>query len=890
MLVSLNSTKQQIYNNINQQKKTNDINATTLDAQKTKPSLQSYLQNISAFNKLNINFGAQSTTNTVIQRYNEFKPNIIPDKYQVQAAEAIERGDTLVLTAPTGTGKTLVGEYAIHKNLKNGDRTYYTTPLKALTNQKLDDFMHEFGNIGIMTGDIKSNTTMPTIVMTTEIYQNMLSCSQQDNENMPNKPHSVVLDEFHYMNDYDRGAAWEEAIMLSPSDTQLIALSATVANSDKIAQWMQHINPKKHVTRIDVPPEERHVPLKFYSFDASGMNRMFSKQIDLKELSRTLHQNNVPERTNQILTELAKHLHPDKTSSPQEGMSALLELYHYDTNAKINTDDLISKLEKQYIPKEEAEQIALTLANKTSPLSNEISPYPREKGDNAKINSEAVNSLLDHLHGIKKSDSSKMPAIVFVFSKKDCERLADEYSDHINTTRTKLDSKKVKKKHQELFAQTNRREKRERIEQIKQKIKEYEDNGIVLGTEFNNKARKYLYNGVAIHNAGMLPGYKKLIEELFREKLIDVVFSTETLSAGINMPAKTTVLTSLYKPVSTSTEGTYGIKKRPLTANEYQQMTGRAGRRGIDKVGNVVILAESEKDYKLAQKLTIAKPDEVTSKLDMSYRLLIDLLKKNNGYYSEKMADDFLDRSFLVFNSENPQETKEKSVQKLNNLKNIMEELGFIEKYEDGTYNITLKGSLVSNIRGTNELLLSELVAGGMFFDMSPEEMLGIVGSLSSPQILQDQQQQINRSHKKQKDQENSTLNESFEIMKRVGQKINSLQLRYLGLDSLSEEIHIDTNYAKYIMQWAQPTEDNSKHWEDIITEMENRQLIKFEGDFFKSLKSTINLLKQIEELSKEASNQTQGTESKYYKDVANTAEQAIELINKSPVKDDLMS
>lgn len=887
MLVSLNSINlQQIYNNKYQHKYTKK----TITQNNTNASLQTYLQNLSSFNKLGITFGSQTETDRVIKRYKEFKPHITPDKYQILAAEAIERGDSLVLTAPTGTGKTLVGEYAIHKNMENGNRTYYTTPLKALTNQKLEDFTQEFGDVGIMTGDIKHNITMPTIVMTTEIYQNMLSSSQQDNETMPDKPHSVVVDEFHYMNDTDRGAAWEEAIMLSPSDTQLIALSATVANSDKIAQWMQHINPSKHVTSIDVPPEERHVPLKFYSFDASGMNPMFSKKIDLKELSKTLHLENIPDRTNQILEELAQYLHPDKKNTPQEGLSALLELYHYDTNAKIGTDDLVAKLEKQYIPKEDAEKIALTLANITTPLEKSISPYPKKKGDTSKINSEAVNSLLDHLHGIKKSDSSKMPAIVFVFSKKDCERLAEEYSEHIDATRSKLDSKKVKKKHQEQFAQTSRREKRERMELIKQKIKEYEDNGIVLGTEFNNKARKCLYNGVAIHNAGMLPGYKRLIEELFRERLIDVVFSTETLSAGINMPAKTTVLTSLYKPVSIPTEGIDGIKRRPLTANEYQQMTGRAGRRGIDKVGNVVILTETEKDYKLAQQLAVAEPDKITSKLDMSYRLLINLLKKNNGHYSPEMADEFLDRSFLVFNSDNPQETKDKSLRKLNGLKNIMEELGFIEKRSDGTYNIPLKGSLVSDIRGTNELLLSELIAGGMFFGMAPEDMAGIVGSLCAPQIYQDPHKTNQSPHKKQQNEENQTLNKSFAIMKREGQKINNLQLKYLGLDSLSDEINIDSNYAKYIMQWAQPSENNSELWQNTITEMEEKGLIKFEGDFFKSIKSTVNLLRQVEKLSQDASKQTQGCESQYYNDVASTAEQAIELLNKSPVKDDLIS
>ena len=216
-----------------------------------------------------------------------------------------------------------------------------------------------------------------------------------------------------------------------------------------------------------------------------------------------------------------------------------------------------------------------------------------------------------------------------------------------------------------------------------------------------------------------------------------------------------------------------------------------------------------------------------------------------------------------------------------------MEEFGFIEKNNDGTYNISLKGSLVPEVKGINAIILSELIAEGMFFDLDPKELIGIIGSLSTTQIKHDQ----SRIKPKQKQaKENTKLNSAFAKTEQLCQKLNNLQSINLDPDSIAENVSISQDYAKYIMQWAEESEDNSTQWRDIITEMEHQQLIKFEGDFFKSVKNTINILKQVQELSIKAANQTKGLESSCHKNTATKAKQAIELLNKSPVIDDLMS
>ena len=195
------------------------------------------------------------------------------DDFQKEACEYISNGESVVVCAPTGAGKTVIAEHAIHCALKSGDRVFYTTPLKALSNQKFNDFSQKYGadKVGLLTGDSSFNRDAQIVVMTTEVFRNMLYCTNFGSitDNMQ-KVKYVVLDEVHYMNDEERGTVWEESIIYCPTNVQIIALSATVANADKLTEWINTVHSKTKLVNTDFRP----VPLRFYYFDSSQPNTL----------------------------------------------------------------------------------------------------------------------------------------------------------------------------------------------------------------------------------------------------------------------------------------------------------------------------------------------------------------------------------------------------------------------------------------------------------------------------------------------------------------------------------------------------------------------------------------------------------------------------------------
>ena len=422
----------------------------------------------------------------------ETKTPYKPDIFQEASGMNLYLGNDVLVTAPTGTGKTAIAEYVITKNLKDGKRTFYTTPLKALSNEKFRDFSKIYGeeNVGLLTGDTKINTTAPIIVMTTEVYRNMTASNlfnfDKNSEDMSKDLKTVIFDELQYLGDVDRGGIWEQSIMFTPKNVQILSLSATIGNNVDINNWIAstkgrkgiaitpqrgYLANKKEVLEtvlINVPPENRHVPLTF-------------------------------------------------------------EIEH--AAAEIKIPKGVSKKQKILAKKEGARRSQTMFAK------------PRD---------EAYKTLTKKLH-----NENKLPAIYFVFSKKECRHLLK----YLSTESELLTTEKEQKE----------------IENI---INKYKEQGIYLGESLNQDALK---KGYAIHNAGLLPSQKQLIEELFQKKLVKVVLATETLSAGINMPAKTTVISSPRKPSSTTDGG--DDHKRNLTPNEFHQMAGRAGRRGIDTEG-----------------------------------------------------------------------------------------------------------------------------------------------------------------------------------------------------------------------------------------------------------------------------------------------------------------
>jgi superfamily II RNA helicase len=439
------------------------------------------------------------------------------DSFQLQAVEALDQGKSVVVCAPTGSGKTLIGEYAIYRALSHGKRVFYTTPLKALSNQKLRDFREQFGpdNVGLLTGDSSINRDAPVVVMTTEIFRNMLYGTRiGETGTTLQEVEAVVLDECHYMNDRQRGTVWEESIIYCPPEIQLLALSATVENSDQLTDWLQKVHGP---TRL-IYSTFRPVPLEVHHYNGTG-------------------------------------------------------LYPLLNDAKTGLNPRFKSRRK--------------------PPGRRPQRGPRER-----VSLAAVVSQLQ--------EKDMLPAIYFIFSRRGCDRAIDEVSALSLVSEAEA-------------------------EQLKTRIDTF--------LAWNPDAARAgqvgpLYRGIAAHHAGILPLWKGLVEELFQAGLIKVVFATETLAAGINMPARTTVISSLSKRTDTG--------HRLLTASEFLQMAGRAGRRGMDKQGHVVTVETPFEGAREAAYLATVGPDPLVSQFSPSYGMVLNLLQT----HTLEEARELIERSF----------------------------------------------------------------------------------------------------------------------------------------------------------------------------------------------------------------------------------------------------
>lgn len=440
------------------------------------------------------------------------------DDFQQQAIAALEANRSVVVSVPTGSGKTLIGEYAIYRALKRGRRVFYTTPLKALSNQKFRDFRSRFGpeQIGLLTGDVSVNRDAPVLVMTTEIFRNMLYGTPigQVGTSLTGVE-AVVLDECHYMNDRQRGTVWEESIIYCPAAIQLVALSATVANSDQLTDWLNQIHGPTDLIYSDFRP----VPLQLHFCSPKGLFPL---------------------------------------------------LNHNQT-----------KINPRLQPK-----------------------HPRARASGRRDGRPESLSLAYVLSQLQKRDM--LPAIYFIFSRRGCNQAVAEASS-INLV--------------------NPQEAEQLKRQVDDFLARHPETHWVGGI-------KPLYRGIAAHHAGLLPLWKGFVEELFQQGLIKVVFATETLAAGINMPARTTVISSLSK----RTDGGH----RLLNPSEFLQMAGRAGRRGMDPVGHVVTVQTPFEGAQEAAYLGTAGADPLVSQFTPSYGMVLNLLQT----HTPEEAKELIERSF----------------------------------------------------------------------------------------------------------------------------------------------------------------------------------------------------------------------------------------------------
>ena len=455
------------------------------------------------------------------------------DPFQVAACHAVEEGSGVLVAAPTGAGKTVVGEFAAHLALKLGKKCFYTTPIKALSNQKYSEFVAMFGEdrVGLLTGDTSINGEADVLVMTTEVLRNMLYAGSNTLTNLG----YVVMDEVHYLADKFRGAVWEEVLIHLMESVQVISLSATVSNAEEFGEWLGEVRGNTQVIVSEIRP----IPLYQHVLIGNRLLDLFDKpgQINPEILQR--------EREAVRKAAISRHRR-GRFNEAQDRLSRA---------------DIIEKLANQNL----------------------------------------------------------LPAITFIFSRIGCDAAVKQCLHaglRLTSTQEREEIRATALKYTQNIA---------------------EEDLEVLGFDDWLTA---LERGIAAHHAGLLPSFKSAVEELFQKGLIKAVFATETLALGINMPARTVVLEKLIKY--------NGESHVPITPGEYTQLTGRAGRRGIDIEGNAVIQWSPTVDSASAAGLASTRTYPLRSSFAPTYNMSINLIAR----FGRERARRSLESSFAQFQAD----------------------------------------------------------------------------------------------------------------------------------------------------------------------------------------------------------------------------------------------
>lgn len=764
----------------------------------------------------------------------EYKFDFKLDDFQEEALFHINNGKSVVVCAPTGAGKTCIAQMAIHKALNEGHRIFYTTPLKALSNQKYSDFSEKYGSekVGLLTGDTSINRESQIVVMTTEVFRNMLYGTNfgSVSDNLKDVRY-VVLDEVHYMNDEQRGTVWEESIIYCPTNVQIIALSATVANSQQLTDWINTVHSQTELVYTDFRP----VPLRYYYYDSSK-----------------------PDNILPLLT--------------PEG-----------------------RLNKKIKPESKAK-------------------YFGKRGGKMPQR-QVAKDVVSILH--KKN---MLPAIYFTFSRKKCDEQMEKCAGLCLTT---LEEQK----------------------EIKRIVDDYLSENPYL---YNNKHLEYVLCGVASHHAGLLPGWKVLVERLFQKGLIKVVFATETLAAGINMPARSTVISAVSKRTDSG--------HRMLTPSEFLQMSGRAGRRGMDEIGYVTIVGTAFQSPEEVAELVTSDANPLESRFSPTYSMVVNLLQrftldeakelilKSFGYYSsttrltplmkqqeelnnvidgfksfkcpfKRTSKDMFEynklRNIYVeqrktakvlrrqMNKKNPENVQycldfeaktkellhkvqgyqcdtcklyrkhmketelldrfqkralklEKTIEyekdiywrKFLNHTYVLEKAGYLENNYPNE-----KGLTIGAIRAENELFLAEIIFSGVLDTLKVDELASVICAITTEDLRADVYPEIPISKGTRK-----ALNRIKDIRRRV----TILQRDF----DIETEMYINSYYSPLIEYWV-----NGGEWEELI-----EQVPSGEGDVVRCFKRTIDVLRQLTIIPNVSEK------------LAQNARAAIDAINRSPI------
>ncbi|QCX27557.1 DEAD/DEAH box helicase [Nocardioides jishulii] len=480
------------------------------------------------------------------------------DEFQVNACREIEDGNGVLVAAPTGSGKTVVGEFAVHLALREGRKCFYTTPIKALSNQKYHDLVARYGhdNVGLLTGDNTVNGEAPIVVMTTEVLRNMLYASSRTLLQLG----YVVMDEVHYLADRSRGAVWEEVIIHLPESVQVVSLSATVSNAEEFGEWLQTVRG----ATTTIVEEKRPVPL----FQHVMLGR-------------------------RILDLFASSDVDASAGFVKEGAPVNGELL------RVARDDFAS---------------SRLMRDRRAPKGKGRQSGGRQVGNGRRV---WIPSRVDVVDRLERENL--LPAIVFIFSRVGCDAAVSQLLQ-ANVRLTTAEER------DEIYE----------IAQATARSLPAEDLSVLGYHEF----LEGLTRGVASHHAGMLPAFKHLVEDLFVRGLVKVVFATETLALGINMPARTVVIEKLSK--------WNGETHADLSPGEYTQLTGRAGRRGLDVEGHAVVLWQPGMNPAELAGLASTRTYPLRSSFRPSYNMAVNLVHQ----FGRGRARELLELSFAQFQAD----------------------------------------------------------------------------------------------------------------------------------------------------------------------------------------------------------------------------------------------
>ena len=787
--------------------------------------------------------------------------------FQKWCIEGITTGNHVLICCPTGSGKTFGGEFSINYFHSKGKKVIYTSPIKALSNEKFHTFTQKFPTIkvGLITGDIRCNPDADVLIMTTEILLNKLYQIKSNGPNIKssvsfemdieNELGCVIFDEIHMINDENRGNVWEQCIMMLPPQIQMVGLSATLDNPEKFASWLetkgdtqQTIDKIVYLTRKLI----RAVPLIHYSFITvpSTINKKIKDKSIQEEIKKHIDKPFIIQTENNIFNDNQYHT-----------VNNMIKL--------INKNEIHVK--RQYV-------------------LNKVSQYLVE------------NDML--------------PALCYVFSRKQLEICAQE----LTTNLLEFDSK---------IPYTVDRE----CEQIIRKLPNYEE--YLHLPEYINTV-KLLRKGVGIHHAGMMPILREMIELLFARGFVKILFCTETMSVGINLPVKTTIFTGVNKY--------NGEINRMLYSHEYTQAAGRAGRLGLDKVGHVIHLNNLFKNVDSVQYKTMMnnKPQTLISKFKISYNLLLNLIDMGDNnlvkFASKSMItndlevqlaelkikintlnDDLENTNKYILNMRTPITViteyidldkhitgfvnkkrkemnrklqtirdeykfiehekliylkfmeKENEVIKLQDQYNILKEyfsMGvgnvlrllhddqFIEKTNDIIYDnsinyttteimsLTSKGKIATQIREVHCLVFANMYNNPTFLNLSSRQIVSLFSCFTNIKVIEEQKENSPNSHA---DVVNNMIHE---IETQYSKYYNTELERNIQSGIDYSVIHYDL--LKYIENWCDATEvDDCK----VILEKMSHEKNIFLGEFVKAILKINNISCEFEKIAETMGN-----------------------------------